>query len=166
MQIIRKKTYTNVTAKYHYGDEKCKCLRSDLLTIILPSWDSLLCIFCRILCLCPSVCRIQLELLYNFTSRCSLITILSSDIFISFNILGNSRILKSEKQTVLWRRQSPEGTMILPVDGKARTDTRWGRGVNVSLGAHCVFTDPIPSSGEWGCSWVLIFINTAVDRDA
>ena len=98
------------------------------------------------LCLCPCVCRIQLELLYNFRSRCSLITISSSDIFISFNILGNSRILKSEKQAVLWRRQSPEGTMILPMDGKARTDTRWGRGVNVSLEAHCVFTDPIPSS--------------------
>ena len=75
-----------------------------------------------------------------------LITILSSDIFISFNILGNSHILKSENQTVSWRRQSPEGRMILPVDGKARTDTRWGRGVNVGLGAHCVFADPIPSS--------------------
>ena len=67
-------------------------------------------------------------------------------IFISFNILGNSHILKSENQTVSWRRQSPEGRMILPVDGKARTDTRWGRGVNVGLGAHCVFADPIPSS--------------------
>ena len=29
MQIIRKKTYTNVTAKYHDGDEKCKCLTTD-----------------------------------------------------------------------------------------------------------------------------------------
>ena len=29
MQIIRKETYTNVTAKYHDGDEKCKCLTTD-----------------------------------------------------------------------------------------------------------------------------------------
>ena len=33
MQIIRKKAYTNVTAKYHYGDEKCKCLSCILILL-------------------------------------------------------------------------------------------------------------------------------------
>ena len=33
MQIIRKKAYTNITAKYHYGDEKCKCLSCILILI-------------------------------------------------------------------------------------------------------------------------------------